>query len=157
MISDTPIDSILALVDDWGLLDSYPGIATAGEYDFAGTKMDLGQRARLRLYAGITSSAFIADDLIDNYTNNVDDWGLIDGTAVEDAEVKLQVRTTNDDPNGAPTWGSWHDAGPHRRLPGARLRLPPALHERPDHAQPRGERSQRHGQRLGTRKSRCLH
>jgi hypothetical protein len=73
--------------------------------------MDLGSVRASRLYAGITSSAFIADDLIDNYTNNVDDWGLIDGTAVEDAEVKLQVRTTNNDPNSSPTWGSWHDLG----------------------------------------------
>jgi hypothetical protein len=112
MISDTPIDSILTLIDSWGLIDSYPGIATAGEYDFDdGAKMDLGSVRASRLYAGITSSAFDVGDLIDNYTNNVDDWGLIDGTAVEDAEVKLQVRTTNNDPNSSPTWGSWHDLG----------------------------------------------
>jgi hypothetical protein len=155
MISDTPIDSIVALVDTWGLIDSYPGIATAGEYDFAGTKMDLGSVRASRLYAGITSSGLHCrrpDRQLHQQRRRLgpDRRHRGRGRRSQAAGARHQRR---------PEWradvGQLARPGPHRRLPGARLRLPPALHERPDHAQPCGERSQRHRQRLG--ESRCLH
>ena len=108
--STTLIDSMAALIDSWGSIDSLGGISATGSYAFA-SKMDLTTVQPARLFSTIGSLAFDADDLIDSRTNNIDDWGLVDGSVVEDVEAQLMVRTTNDDPNATPTWGPWHALG----------------------------------------------
>ena len=106
----TLIDSMAALIDSWGSIDSLGGVEATGSYAFA-SKLDLGSVQPARLVATIDSTAFDVDDLIDSRLNNIDDWTSIDGVVVEDAEVQLMVRSTNDDPNGTPTWGPWHALG----------------------------------------------
>ena len=106
----TLIDSMAALIDSWGAIDSLGGVQATGSYAFA-SKLDLGSVQAARLVATIDSTAFDVDDLIDSRLNNIDDWTSMDGGVVEDAEVQLMVRSTNDDPNAAPTWGPWHALG----------------------------------------------
>lgn len=106
----TLIDDMVALIDSWGLIDSLGGAKATGSYAFA-SKLDLGSVQPSRLLATIDSSAFSNDDLMDSRVNNIDDWTSMDGAVIEDAEVQLMVRSTNDDPNGAPVWGPWHALG----------------------------------------------
>jgi hypothetical protein len=109
--SASTIDSMLTLMDSWGSFDAIGGVAGTGSYSFAG-KLDLGSKTPARLFSSIDSLAFDADDLIDSRTNNIDDWGAFDGADIEDAEVQLMVRTTDDDPNGgSPTWSAWQALG----------------------------------------------
>ena len=107
----TLIDSMLTNIDTWGAIDSLGGVRGSGSYTFA-SKLDLGSVKIARLFASISSLGFSSDDLIDSRTNNIDDWGLVDGDPIEDAEATLCVRTTNDDPNGAsPAWSAYHRLG----------------------------------------------
>jgi hypothetical protein len=97
----------LGLIDSEGMIDSAGGIVTAGSYTFA-NRVDLGSVLTVRLFPNLKSLAFDTADLWDSRTNPIDDWGFVDGSVIEDAEVALEVRITNDDPAGAPTWGPWH-------------------------------------------------
>jgi hypothetical protein len=106
----TLIDSMAALIDSWGAIDSLGGVQATGSYAFA-SKLDLGSVQPSRLVATIDSTAYSVDDLIDSRLNNIDDWTSMDGAIIEDAEVQLMVRSTNGDPNAAPTWGPWHALG----------------------------------------------
>jgi hypothetical protein len=106
----TLIDSMAALIDSWGAIDSLGGVQATGSYAFA-SKLDLGSVQPARLVGTIDSTAFDVDDLIDSRLNPIDSWGPMDGVVVEDADVQLMVRSTNDDPNAAPTWGPWHALG----------------------------------------------
>lgn len=107
------IDSA-ALIDDWVDIDSIldwdteGGVASAGSYNFA-SKIDLGYVFTFRLTASIATQVFNAVDLIDKRTGNIDTWESIDGL-VQDAVAgcRLELRTTNDDPNGvSPAWSAW--------------------------------------------------
>lgn len=91
----TLIDSMLTLMDSWGSIDSLGGVQGTGSYTFANT-LDVGSKTPVRLFATFGSVAFDTDDLIDSRTNNIDDWGLIDGAVIEDVEVQLMVRTSDD-------------------------------------------------------------
>ena len=46
-------------------------------------------------------------DTVDGRTANIDTWTDIDGDDVNDVNAELYVRSTNDDPSGSPTYGSW--------------------------------------------------
>ncbi len=102
-----------ALFDDLGLLDSVDmidsagGIVPSGSYAFA-NRIDLGSVQTVRLFPSLKSLAFGTNDSWDSRTALIDDWGMVDGDVIENAEVALEVRTTNDDPAGTPTWGAWH-------------------------------------------------
>jgi hypothetical protein len=37
--------------------------------------------------------------------------GLIESNVIEDANVTVMVRATDDDPNASATWGPWHPLG----------------------------------------------
>lgn len=111
LAGSTDWDSIPGNIDDWGFIDSTGGVLPSGSYEFA-SKMDLGSVKSCRLFATIRSLAFDTADNWDDNTANIDDWGLIDGDVVEDADVVLMVRLTTDDPNAvSPTWGPWHRLG----------------------------------------------
>jgi hypothetical protein len=49
--------------------------------------------------------------MVDSRTDPIDNWGLVDGDPIEDAEVSLWVRHTDDDPAGAPAWSAWERLG----------------------------------------------
>ncbi len=111
LVGATLWDDMLTSIDSWDQVDYLGGIVTSGSYAFA-SKMDLGSVKSVRLFSTIRSTGFDTGDLWDSRTNNIDDWGLVDGGPVEDAEVKLMVRITNDDPaSGGASWGSWHALG----------------------------------------------
>lgn len=102
----TLIDSMATLMDSWGSIDSLGGVQATGSYTFAST-LDLGSKTPARLFTTLDSIAFDTDDLIDSRTNNIDDWGLIDGAVVEDCEAQLMVRTSDD----TLSWSAWQALG----------------------------------------------
>ncbi len=102
----TLIDSMATNIDDWPYIDSLGGISATGSYAFD-TYLDMGSVATRRFEADITAESFDTGDLIDNRTDPIDTWGLFDGDAINDCDVTLYAATTDDDPAGTPTWGSW--------------------------------------------------
>ena len=109
---DTSInfDSGVGNFDDGvGLFDGGGGnIATSGTYTFAGA-VDLGAIYTSRVSASLTVSAVNYsgtqfDDGIGNFDDGV---GLFDGENPDNVNAYLEIRTTTDDPTGAPTWGAW--------------------------------------------------
>jgi hypothetical protein len=89
-------------------LDTSGGsIFATGSYAFAGTSGDLATVASRRFEATIKASSFNIGSNIDAILANIDDWDSIDGASVNDCNVVLMIRTTNDDPAGSPTWGPW--------------------------------------------------
>jgi len=80
---------------------------TTGEYVFNGNPFTLTHVGSLRLESTLRArSYFPATDLLDS----VPDFDSIvdfDGTTPTTCDVKLYVRTTEDDPSGSPTYTSW--------------------------------------------------
>jgi hypothetical protein len=102
-------DSIPGNMDSWDKLDSLGGIASSGSCTFT-SKLDLTSVLTVRLVPTVKTLAFDTGDLWDSRTTPMDDWGLIDGSVIEDAEIQPQVRVTSDDPaSGGATWGPWHN------------------------------------------------
>jgi hypothetical protein len=99
------VDDLADLIDDWGYVDNLGGIALAGTYDFA-TAMDLTTAGVRRLVADLVAQSYDADDLID-LRASIDEWASFDGNEINDCDATLYVRTTPDDPAGAPVWGTW--------------------------------------------------
>lgn len=100
-----PIDTVVG-TGGWGLIDSLGGIVDSGTYTFAGS-LDLGTVEKSRLTATIDAVSFDTGDLIDYRYDFIDSWESIDGNRINDTAVSLYVRTTEDDPAGAPTWSAW--------------------------------------------------
>lgn len=88
------------------MLDEAGGIAPAGSYLFAAA-LDLGTVKTVRLFATLTALAFDVGDLWDGRTLAIDDWDDVDGADIDDCAAALNVRTTQDDPAGAPAWSAW--------------------------------------------------
>jgi len=110
LAGSTNWDSMPGNIDDWGYIDYAGGVAPTGIYTFAG-KLDLGSVTPARLFSNIASLAFDTGDNWDDRTDNIDDWGPVDGAVIDDAEATLMVRATDDDPNASPSWGPWHALG----------------------------------------------
>jgi predicted phage tail protein len=79
---------------------------TTGEYTFKGT--DLGGVFVSRITALIKASG-------NNLSNTIGSWSslgsvqTLGGSAPDQWGAKLQIRTTDDDPAGSPTWSAWRD------------------------------------------------
>jgi hypothetical protein len=97
----------LPAIDTVDMIDSLGGIMPSGSHTFA-NGIDLGSVLTVRLFPNVKSFAFDTADLWDSRTDPIDSWGLVDGDVIEDAEIALEARTTNDNPADAPTWGPWH-------------------------------------------------
>lgn len=113
LILDTSInfDSATGDFDDaTGLFDGGGGnVDLEGFYYFANGS-DLGAVYTSRLTASITSTRTDYVNTFDDATGLFDTReGLFDGdvNAFDNTDVELQLRTTEDDPAGAPTWSSW--------------------------------------------------
>lgn len=106
LVGTTLWDSMTTLMDTWGNIDSLGGVVASGNYLFSDT-IDLGAVYTSRLTATLTTDAFEVTDTVDERTQLMDDWGAFDGAVVSDAYATLYVRTTPDDPAGAPVWGAW--------------------------------------------------
>ena len=103
-------DSATGLFDSRsGELDDFSGYVSSGIYYF-NNALDLGQKYTSRLNFSFTSTRVDRTDLFDSATGNFDDRaGVFDGdpTAFSDTTVSMQIRHTNDDPTGTPTWSDW--------------------------------------------------
>jgi hypothetical protein len=100
------------LFDDEADVDSeivwdFPGgVAAEGEYDFANA-VDLGAVYTSQITAALQVAAVDITDTWDERLNLMDAWRDIDGSFIDDVNAELYVRTTEDDPGGAPTWTDW--------------------------------------------------
>lgn len=77
-----------------------------GSYTFSNT-LDATTVATRRFESAITALSYDQGVNIDSITEDIDTWGPIDGTDVNDCDVTLYGRFTDDDPAGTPTWGAW--------------------------------------------------
>ena len=83
-------------------------IPTLGYYYFTDQSLDLGALYTSRVAGTISSTGVAVEDLFDIATGAFDSTsGLFDGTDISDTNAVLEVRTTQDDPAGSPTWGGW--------------------------------------------------
>jgi len=89
-------------------VDILGGVAPSGVYLFA-AGMDLGSVRRVRLRSIIEASALGLSGSADAWAN-VDDINNVDGADALEVGVEVQVRLTNDNPSGTPTWGPWQRA-----------------------------------------------
>ena len=101
----TLIDSVAdfdSIVD----FDSEGGIASSGIYTF-NLGFDLTTVKRVRLTTRITVRSDNVTDLIDDRTDLIDTWEDFDGTVQAEADLFVEVRHTDDDPSGSPTWSEY--------------------------------------------------
>jgi hypothetical protein len=83
-------------------------IPTEGYYYFTDQSIDLGALYTSRVTASYSTTAVSVKDLFDVATGLFDSKsGKFDGTDISDANASLEVRITQDDPSGTPTWGLW--------------------------------------------------
>jgi len=101
--SNVTFDSTLG-----GLKLTDPSSNASGTYDFVDT-LDLGATFSLTLKRHFQGSGFYVGDQFDNRTDNIDTWTDFDGTVANDANAKIAVRTTTDNPSGSPTYTSFND------------------------------------------------
>ena len=85
-----------------------PATKATGTYDFANT-LDLGAVFSLTLKRHFSGAGYYPSSLFDSRTGNVDTWTDWDGDAADEANAKLAVRTTTDNPSSSPTYTSFND------------------------------------------------
>ena len=91
-----------------GLKLTDPTANSTGTYDFV-TTLDLGGTFSLSITRHFQGVGFYTGDQFDNRTDFIDTWTDFDGTIAQDANARLSVRTTTDDPSGSPTYSSFND------------------------------------------------
>ena len=104
-------DAVTGNFDDrTGNFDGNPGgFTSSGIYYFA-NDLDLGQKYTSRLTNNVTMERFDVTDTMDLATGNFDSRaGVFDGdpTAFNDVSVSVEMRHTDDDPTGTPTYTDW--------------------------------------------------
>lgn len=107
LFSDIPLLSAVASVAYWG------DVRPSGAYDFSGP-IDLGSVKRCRLTVGMSSHVVNVFDLVGSRTAPISTWASFVGdVSGEEADARVEVRTTQTDPAGAPVWTEWArlDAG----------------------------------------------
>jgi hypothetical protein len=117
--SDTYVDGSANLtltgstdIDDWADVDLVAdfdfegGTASEGTYTFLNS-FDFATVSKKRLTSAITVLIVNSLDMVDSRLDDIDDWADVDGTAGSDADARVYVRHTDDDPTGSPTWTSW--------------------------------------------------
>lgn len=89
-------------------LDFFGGIRSTGTYLFS-QGIDLTTVKKVRLTSFINANSTNVLDLIDDRTENIDEWEDFDGTTQAASDARVQVRHTDDDPAGSPTWSIWNN------------------------------------------------
>jgi len=113
LVLDTSInfDSVSGNFDDaTGLFDAGEGNIEAEGFYYFGNRTDLGEVFLSRITANVKTTRIDYSTLFDSVPGLFDNRpGLFDGdpNAFDDVDVELQVRTTEDDPSGTPTWSDW--------------------------------------------------
>lgn len=103
------VDDILDVdsITNW---DSAGGVRSSGTYTSA-TITDYGSVQTFRVRSVIELSTVNDNDLIDSRSGFIDDWLDFDGTSGGGSvDCWMEVRTTDDDPGGTPTWSDWNRA-----------------------------------------------
>ena len=85
-----------------------PTANATGTYDFVDT-LDLGATFSLVLKRHFQGVGFYTGDQFDNRTDNIDTWTDFDGSIANEANAKIAVRTTTDNPSSSPTYSSFND------------------------------------------------
>ena len=91
-----------------GLILSNPASNLTGTYDFVDT-LDLGGTFSLTLKRHFQGVGYYTGDLFDNRTDLIDTWTDFDGTVANEANARISVRTTTDDPSSSPTYTDFND------------------------------------------------
>ena len=91
-----------------GLKLTDPTANATGTYDFVDT-LDLGNTFSLTLKRHFQGEGFYVGDQFDNRTENIDTWTDFDGSVANEANAKIAVRTTTDNPSGSPTYTDFND------------------------------------------------
>ena len=102
---DDDIDSVTD-IDSLPTFDTLGNILSAGTYSFLDT-LDLGDVFSLDLNRYFITRGYFPSDLVDSRNENVDKWTDWDGATVDQVNATLQLRRTDDDPAGSPTWTAW--------------------------------------------------
>ena len=95
--------------DALGLFDGFTGTVSQGEYYF-NNSIDLGEVYTSRIYPNFKVDYLDYVNDFDSATGNFDDrLGDFDGDPAQFdiTSAKFQLRHTNDDPAGSPTWSAW--------------------------------------------------
>lgn len=93
------------------ILDSDPEtnqVFMQGEYNF-GSDYDLGGVYDINLRRRLVTRPFVPNDLWDDRTELIDNWGDVDGEFPDGVLARLYVRHTNDDPAAGPVWSEWRE------------------------------------------------
>ena len=81
--------------------------ALEGLYSF-NERLEFDTLKRLRLRSDILVGASRLSDVLDDRLGKIDTWADFDGSEGAEIDVVLEVRETDDDPNGFdPLWGPW--------------------------------------------------
>lgn len=102
LTSETLIDDIADLIDDWDAIDFEGGIALAGSYDFP-TIVDFGAVYPCLLRANIEAYGYDALTFIDSMLDDIDNWAFIDGDEIDDVNGVLMYSASAD----MVTWGDY--------------------------------------------------
>ncbi len=61
----------------------------------------------VELLANLQVNTINPDDFWDSRSDNIDTWNDIDADDLSETNAELYSRSTNDDPSGSPTYGTW--------------------------------------------------
>ena len=87
-------------------IDFFGGLESTGEYIFTNT-LDVNQVYDVELLANLQVRSYNPDDFWDSRTDLIDTWTDVDADDFNETDAELYVRSTNDDPSGSPTYGTW--------------------------------------------------
>lgn len=108
LASGTLVDN-MATDGNWdglSLIDYIGGAVSEGRYQFSET-LDFGNVFDVDIRNILKTRAYEPGNLWDDRVEDVDLWTTVDGDDLGSANCSLYVRTTNTNPSGSPTWGSW--------------------------------------------------
>ena len=103
--ADGQIDDITDF-DSVTNIDFFGDVVSVGNYIFANT-LDMGAVYDVELLANLQITSINPDDFWDSRTDNIDTWNDIDADDLSETNAELYSRSTNDDPSGSPTYGTW--------------------------------------------------
>jgi predicted phage tail protein len=105
LVADGKIDEITDF-DSVTNIDFFGDVVSVGSYIFANT-LDMGAVYDVELLANLQMKSINPDDFWDSRSNNIDTWDDIDADDLSETNAELYSRSTNDDPGGSPTYGTW--------------------------------------------------
>ena len=105
LAADGQIDDITDF-DSVTNLDFFGNVVSVGSYIFANT-LDMGAVYDVELLANLQIKTINPDDFWDSRNDLIDTWNDIDADDLSETNAELYSRSTNDDPSGSPTYGTW--------------------------------------------------